>query len=207
MSLVDSFKSLGKIDFAELDLNNIGSWPAAVRALACLIVLVVVLALGYFMHLTDLQDSLERTRQEETTLKEQFTVKVRQAANLEEYKEQMQLMEASFEALLRQLPSDTEVPGLLEDITSAGLNSGLEFEEIKLLPEVTQPFYIELPIQVKVLGSYHDLATFVSAVAGMPRIVTLHDFSIKPVTAGNSSKLAMNILVKTYRYNDQGAKK
>lgn len=207
MSLVDSFKSLGKVDFAELDLNNIGSWPAAVRALACLIVLVVVLALGYFMHLTDLQDSLERTRQEETTLKEQFTVKVRQAANLEEYKEQMQLMEASFEALLRQLPSDTEVPGLLEDITSAGLNSGLEFEEIKLLPEVTQPFYIELPIQVKVLGSYHDLATFVSAVAGMPRIVTLHDFSIKPVTSGNSSKLAMNILVKTYRYNDQGAKK
>lgn len=206
MSLVDSFKSLGKVDFAELDLNNIGAWPAAVRALACLIVLVAVLALGYFMHLTDLQDVLERNKQEEVALKEQFTQKVRQAANLEEYKEQMKLMEASFEALLRQLPSDTEVPGLLEDITSAGLNSGLEFEEIKLLPEVTQPFYIELPIQVKVFGSYHDLATFVSAVAGMPRIVTLHDFSIKPVVAGNSSKLAMNILVKTYRYNDQGAK-
>lgn len=207
MSLVDSFKSLGKVDFAELDLNNIGAWPAAVRALTCLIVLVAVLALGYFMHLTDLQDVLERNKQEEVALKEQFTQKVRQAANLEEYKEQMKLMEASFEALLRQLPSDTEVPGLLEDITSAGLNSGLEFEEIKLLPEVTQPFYIELPIQVKVFGSYHDLATFVSAVAGMPRIVTLHDFSIKPVVAGNSSKLAMNILVKTYRYNDQGAKK
>ncbi len=81
-----------------------------------------------------------------------------------------------------------------------------EFEEIKLLPEVVQQFYIELPIQVKVFGSYHDLATFVSAVAGMPRIVTLHDFSIKPVVAGNSSRLAMDILVKTYRYNDQGAK-
>ena len=207
MSLMDSFKSLGKVDFAELDLNNIGSWPAVVRALACLIVLVAVLALGYFMHLTDLQDALERNRAEEVTLKEQFASKVRQAANLEEYKEQMMLMEASFEALLRQLPSDTEVPGLLEDITSAGLNSGLEFEEIKLLPEVTQPFYIELPIQIKVFGSYHDLATFVSAIAGMPRIVTSHDFSIKPVVAGNSSKLAMNILVKTYRYNDQGAKK
>jgi len=207
MSLVDSFKSLGKVDFAELDLNNIGAWPAAVRALTCLIVLVAVVALGYFMHLTDLQDALERNKQEEVALKEQFTQKVRQAANLEEYKEQMKLMEASFEALLRQLPSDTEVPGLLEDITSAGLNSGLEFEEIKLLPEVTQPFYIELPIQVKVFGGYHDLATFVSAVAGMPRIVTLHDFSIKPVVAGNSSKLAMDILVKTYRYNDQGAKK
>ena len=207
MSVVDSFKSLGKIDFAELDLNNIGSWPAAVRALDCIILFVAVLALGYFMHLTDLQESLDRNKQQEVTLKEEFTLKVRQAANLEEYKEQMQLMEASFEALLRQLPSDTEVPGLLEDITSAGLNSGLEFEEIKLLPELTQPFYIELPIQVKVFGTYHDLATFVSAVASMPRIVTLHDFSIKPVVAGNSSKLAMNILVKTYRYNDKGAKK
>lgn len=205
MSIVDSFKNLGKVDFAELDLNNIGAWPAAVRVLACLIVLVVALALGYFMHLTNLKDVLERHQAEEVTLKEQFSSKVRQAANLEEYKAQMKLMEASFEALLRQLPSDTEVPGLLEDITSAGLNSGLEFEEIKLLPEKTQPYYIELPIQVKVFGSYHDLATFVSAVAGMPRIVTLHDFSIKPVTAGNSSRLALDILVKTYRYNDQGA--
>lgn len=206
MSLVNSFKSLGKVDFAELDLNNIGSWPAAVRVLACLIVLIAVLALGYFLHLTDLQEALDRNQTEEVTLKEQFTAKVRQAANLEEYKEQMKLMEASFEALLRQLPSDTEVPGLLEDITSAGLNSGLEFEEIKLLPEITQPFYIELPIQVKVFGSYHDVATFVSAVASMPRIVTLHDFTIKPVVAGNSSRLAMNVLVKTYRYNDKGAK-
>ncbi|MBP8008060.1 MAG: type 4a pilus biogenesis protein PilO [Thiopseudomonas sp.] len=206
MSIADSFKGLGKVDFSELDLNNIGSWPAAVRALACLIVLVAVLALGYFMHLTNLQDTLDSSKQEENDLKVQFTSKVKQAANLEEYKEQMKLMEASFEALLRQLPSDTEVPGLLEDITSAGLNSGLEFEEIKLLPEVIQQFYIELPIQVKVFGSYHDLATFVSAVAGMPRIVTLHDFSIKPVVEGNSSRLAMNILVKTYRYNDQGAK-
>lgn len=207
MSITDSLKSLNKVDFSELDLNNIGSWPSVVRGLACLIVFIGVLLVGYFAHLTDLRDMLERHEQEESTLKEQFQVKVRQAANLEEYKEQMRLMEASFEALLRQLPSDTEVPGLLEDITSAGLNSGLEFEEIKLLPEVTQQFYIELPIQVKVFGSYHDLATFVSAVASMPRIVTLHDFSIKPVVAGNSSKLAMDILVKTYRYNDQGAKK
>ena len=107
MSIVDSFKGLGKVDFSELDLNNMGSWPAAVKALVCLIVLVAVLALGYFMHLTDLQDTLDSNKSEEVTLKEQFTSKVRQAANLEEYKEQMKLMEASFEALLRQLPSDT----------------------------------------------------------------------------------------------------
>ena len=207
MSVLDSFKNLGKIDFSELDLNNIGSWPAAVRALACVLAFIAVLVLGYFMHLTDLQDVIERNKAEEASLKQQFTTKVSQAANLERYTEQMQLMEASFEALLRQLPSDTEVPGLLEDITSAGLNSGLEFEEIKLLAEVTQPFYIELPIKIKVFGSYHDLATFVSAVAGMPRIVTLHDFSIRPVSAANKTKLMMDILVKTYRYNDQGAQK
>lgn len=155
MSVLDSFKNLGKIDFSELDLNNIGSWPAAVRTLACVLAFIAVLVLGYFMHLTDLQDVIERNKAEEASLKQQFTAKVSQAANLERYIEQMQLMEASFEALLRQLPSDTEVPGLLEDITSAGLNSGLEFEEIKLLAEVTQPFYIELPIKIKVFGSYH----------------------------------------------------
>ncbi|MDM7856763.1 type 4a pilus biogenesis protein PilO [Thiopseudomonas acetoxidans] len=207
MSFMDSLKSLKQVDFNELDVNNIGSWPAAVRALACIIIFIAVLALGYFFYLTDLQEDLERHQREEVTLKEQFTSKVRQAANLSAYKEQMVLMEASFDALLKQLPSDTEVPGLLEDITSAGLNSGLEFEEIKLQPEVEQQFYIELPIQVKVYGGYHELATFVSAVASMPRIVTLHDFSIEPAKAGSSSRLVMSILVKTYRYKDQqGAK-
>jgi type IV pilus assembly protein PilO len=108
---------------------------------------------------------------------------------------------------LRQLPSDTEVPGLLEDITRTGLGSGLEFEEIKLLPEVTQQFYIELPIQITVVGAYHDLATFASGVASLPRIVTLHDFQIKPVEPGNTQKLRMSILAKTYRYNDKGLQK
>ena len=117
----------------------------------------------------------------------------------------MKEMETSFGMLLRQLPSDTEVPGLLEDITRTGLGSGLEFEEIKLLPEVTQPFYIELPIQITVTGTYHDLATFVSGVAGLPRIVTLHDFDLAPAKPDGGPKLRMSILAKTYRYNDQGA--
>lgn len=203
MSFAESLKKMQEIDFAELDFNNIGSWPAAVKVIACILAFVLVLVLGYFFHLTDLQDDLARHEMEEQTLKEQFTSKVRQASNLEAYKEQMALMEASFEALLKQLPSDTEVPGLLEDITSAGLNSGLEFEEIRLQPEVAQQFYIELPIQVKVHGGYHELATFVSAVASMPRIVTLHDFTIQPAKAGSSSRLSMNILVKTYRYKEQ----
>ncbi|MNJ59949.1 Pilus assembly protein, PilO [compost metagenome] len=116
-------------------------------------------------------------------------------------------MEESFGAMLRQLPSDTEVPGLLEDITRTGLGSGLEFEEIKLMPEVAQQFYIELPIKIGVVGAYHDLATFVSGAASLPRIVTLHDFEIKPLSADSGSKLRMGITAKTYRYNDKGVQK
>lgn len=204
MSLKESLQKLNEIDFNDLDFNNIGSWPAPVRVIACILVLILVLVAGYFLHVTDLQDDLNRQKAEETGLKQQFETKVRQAANLEAYQEQMVLMEASFDNLLKQLPSDTEVPGLLEDITSAGLDSGLEFEEIRLLPEVAQQFYIELPIQVKVLGGYHELATFVSAVASMPRIVTLHDFKIEPLKEGNATRLGMDVQVKTYRYNDQG---
>ncbi|MCJ1883550.1 type 4a pilus biogenesis protein PilO [Pseudomonas sp. LA21] len=206
MSLASSLESLRKIDVNDLDLNNLGSWPAAVKVIACILLMAVVLALGYNFHLKDLQEQLDRQRSEEETLKQQFSTKAFQAANLEAYKTQMKEMEESFGALLRQLPSDTEVPGLLEDITRTGLGSGLEFEEIKLLPEVTQQFYIELPIQISVVGGYHDLATFVSGVASLPRIVTLHDFEIKPASADSTSRLRMTILAKTYRYNDKGVK-
>lgn len=206
MSLADSLESLRKIDLNDLDLNNVGSWPAAVRVIACILLMAAILALGYNFHLKDLEARLNQQRAEEETLKQQFTTKAFQAANLEAYKDQMKEMETSFGALLRQLPSDTEVPGLLEDITRTGLGSGLEFEEIKLQPEAVQQFYIELPIQISVVGSYHDLATFVSGVASLPRIVTLHDFSIEPLKDSNS-KLRMNILAKTYRYNDKGLQK
>ncbi len=207
MSLADSLASLRKVDLGDLDLNNLGSWPAPVKAIACFLLLVVVLALGYNFHLKDLQADLDQQRSEELTLKEQFSSKAFQSANLEAYKEQMKEMEVSFGALLRQLPSDTEVPGLLEDITRTGLGSGLEFEEIKLLPEAAQQFYIELPIQITVVGAYHDLATFVSGVASLPRIVTLHDFDIKPVDSASPNKLRMSILAKTYRYNETGVQK
>lgn len=207
MNLSESLESLRKIDLSDLDLNNLGSWPAPVKVITCLLLLISVLALGYNFHLKDLQEQLERVRGEEGTLKQQFATKAFQAANLEAYRRQMAEMETSFGVLLRQLPSDTEVPGLLEDITRTGLGSGLEFEEIKLLQEVTQQFYIELPIQISVVGSYHDLATFVSGVASLPRIVTLHDFEIKPVASGDNTKLRMKILAKTYRYNDKGLQK
>src|SRR5690606_24569900 len=131
MSFSDSLESLRKIDLADLDVNNLGSWPIAVKVITCVLLLIIVLALGYNFHLKDLELELDTKRAEEATLKDQFASKAFQAANLEAYKEQMKEMETSFGALLRQLPSDTEVPGLLEDITRTGLGSGLEFEEIK----------------------------------------------------------------------------
>ena len=113
-------------------------------------------------------------------------------------------MEESFGALVSQLPSDTEVPGLLEDITNKGMLNGLEFDSIQLQPEVAREFYIELPIQIQAKGSYHDLGAFVSGMAGLPRIVTLHDFTIVQQAPGNSM-LRMNITAKTYRYKDEEA--
>ncbi|MGF0241449.1 type 4a pilus biogenesis protein PilO [Rhodococcus sp. IEGM1300] len=207
MSPSEWFEGLRKVDINDLDTNNMGSWPPAIKALAGVLLMVLVLALGYTFYISDLEDQLGLKRDEESALKDQFASKARMAANLELYTQQMKEMENSFGVLLRQLPSDTEVPGLLEDITRTGLGSGLEFEEIKLLPEVTQQFYIELPIQITVTGAYHDLATFVSGVAGLPRIVTLHDFDLVPVNPDGGPKLRMSILAKTYRYNDKGLQK
>ncbi|MGI4836185.1 MAG: type 4a pilus biogenesis protein PilO [Janthinobacterium lividum] len=199
--------NLRKVELSELDINNIGSWPVAIKTIIASVLMILLLGLGYNFYILDMENQLEAKVAEEETLKQQYSAKAFKAANLEAYIEQMKEMETSFGAMLRQLPSDTEVPGLLEDITRTGLGAGLEFEEIKLLPEVTQQFYIELPIQITVTGNYHDLATFVSGVASLPRIVTLHDFDVKPATEGDTSQLRMSILAKTYRYNDRGLDK
>ncbi|MAB23239.1 type 4a pilus biogenesis protein PilO [Pseudomonas neustonica] len=204
MSLSQSIESLKKVDLNNLDFNNIGSWPGALKVIVCVLVFVVLLLLGYQFHLKDLQSGLERVESQEVTLRKEYQDKSFRAANLEAYKEQLAEIEERFSGLLKQLPKDSEVPGLLEDITQMGLNSGLEFESITLQPEVAQQFYVELPINIVVRGSYHDLATFVSSVAGLPRIVTLNDFVIEPISADNPDLLTMNIVAKTYRYNDAG---
>ncbi|NWL19551.1 type 4a pilus biogenesis protein PilO [Pseudomonas umsongensis] len=204
MSPSEWLDGLRRIDINDLGTHNMGAWPPAIKVLMGTVVAILVLSIGYKFSTSELKNQLELKREEESTLKEQFASKSHMAANLELYSQQMKEMENSFGVLLRQLPSDTEVPGLLEDITRTGLGSGLEFEEIKLLPEVAQPFYIELPIKITVTGAYHDLATFVSGVAGLPRIVTLHDFDLAPVNPDDGPKLRMSILARTYRYNDKG---
>src|SRR5690606_8432866 len=150
MSLAQSMESLKKVDCNELDFNNIGSWPGALKVIVAALLFAVLLFLGYQFHLKDLQAQLERTEAQEATLRKEFSDKSFKAANLDAYKEQLIEIEDRFGTLLKQLPSDTEVPGLLEDITQMGLNSGLEFESITLQPEVERQFYIELPIKIVV---------------------------------------------------------
>ena len=160
-----------------------------------------VLAFGYYYHIEDLQIQLEGERKKEEQLKKEFEKKAFQAANLDAYRQQMKEMEESFGALVSQLPSDTEVPGLLEDITNKGLLNGLNIASIDLLAEQAKEFYIELPISIVASGSYHDLGAFISGMAALPRIVTLHDFNIS-APGGDANNLQMLIIAKTYRYRD-----
>lgn len=195
------------LDLKSLDLNNLdfkspGTWPLPIMVIACLLALIVVCALGYQFVLSDIRTSLEKARNEEPKLKTDFETKAAQSASLNAYKAQMDAIEESFSGLLKQLPAETEVPGLIEDVTKAGLTSGLEFKQIKLQKEVRQPFYVELPVQITVTGNYHAFANFATKVAALPRIVTLNDFSIKPEVVGDSSKLTIDVLAKTYRYRE-----
>lgn len=200
MRLAELTEGLRDFDLNDLDVNNAGSWPLLVKIIVWVLVLGVVIFLGYYLRLNDMNTSLETARAQEQTLKQDYERKAFKAANLETYRQQMADMEKSFGALVRQLPSDTEVPGLLEDITHTGLGSGLEITSIKLQPERSAEFYVELPIEIEVKGGFHDFGSFVSGVASLPRIVTLHDFSLEP---GDSGLLKMVITAKTYRYNDK----
>ncbi|UZE95639.1 type IV pilus inner membrane component PilO [Alkalimarinus alittae] len=199
MSFAESLESLKNFDVNDLDFNNAGSWPGPIKAIVSFIVVALVVGGGYWFLIQDQITQLDQVASKEAELKQQFETKAYKVANLAAYKLQMLEMEESFGALLKQLPTDTEVPGLLEDITNTGLGSGLEFKEIKLKPETKKEFYIELPIQIAVKGTYHDIASFVSGVASLPRIVTLHDFSITPEKGGEGI-MSMSIEAKTYRY-------
>ncbi len=204
MAVEDTMRSLREFNVNDLDFDNVGAWPTPVKVIIWVVLLVAVLVAGYYYHIEDLQKSLTKVETEEETLRKDFEKKAFQAANLDAYRQQMVEMEESFGALVSQLPSDTEVPGLLEDITNKGLLNGLNIATIDLLNEQSKEFYIELPISIVASGSYHDLGAFISGMAGLPRIVTLHDFSISG-GGTNSSNLSMSIIAKTYRYKDGDA--
>lgn len=181
------------------DFNTAGAWPAPVKVLMAALLFAACLGAGYWFHVKNLQAALVRVAAEETGLRTDLESKAILASNLDAYRRQMMEMEETFGNLLSQLPGQTEVPGLLEDITFTGLGSGLEFTNINLENEVAQEFYIELPITIQVTGGFHDFGSFVSGVASLSRIVTLHDFSI--TSGGSRAELTMRIDARTYRYN------
>lgn len=188
----------------QLDLNNAASWPMPIKVAAAIIVAAAVIVGGWYLDWSDQTSALERARKEETTLREAFESKQRRAVNLAAYEQQLEEMHASFGAMLRQLPSKAEVSKLLVDISQSGLKSGLEFTLFKPESEIKREFYAELPVKIQVVGSYQQFGSFVSEVANLPRIVTLHDVDIKPTAAKSHDQLTMNITAKTYWYLEEG---
>lgn len=182
----------------ELDLADVARWPTAARAVVILFLMGGVIFLGYWFHTKDQLVELESAEDKEEGLKVIFETKAKQAANLEAYEQQLEEMRESFGAMLRQLPNQTEVADLLVDVSQTGLASGLEFELFQPRAETPREFYAELPISIRVIGGYHEFGEFVSGVAALPRIVTIHDVSIS--RAGASGLLGMSLTAKTYRY-------
>ncbi|MES1941117.1 pilus assembly protein PilO [Salinisphaera sp. T5B8] len=196
-------KSLGEYveELRSLDQNNIGSWPTWAYGFAIVLVCAVIIAIGTWYFVLPKQETLERVSAREPELKQTFESKQRLVANLDAYRTQLEAMQLQFGALLQQLPSKTEVPSLLNDISQTRIASGLEEELFKPRPENPQDFYAILPNDLIVTGTYHELGRFVSGVAALSRIVTIENINIEPVEEGDDSgELRMSMTVNTYRY-------
>ncbi len=197
MSIID--------DLRALDTNDPGRWPLPFRLVAVGLAFVAVMAFGiYFLVWSSDKPALDRAQRREAELKLAFEDRQRKAANFDAYRTQLAEIERDFGAMLRQLPGKTEVPSLLVDISQTGLGAGLEEKLFQPTGEVAKDFYAEQPIKLRYIGSYHELGKFVSGIAALPRIVTLHDIDIKPAEKDSTSSLTLDVTAKTYRYLDEG---
>ncbi len=198
MNLVEELKSL--------DVNDVGRWPLAFRMAVIAIVFVVVLGMGiYLLVIQDKAPQLQRVQEEEQTLRVSFENKQKKAANYDAYKAQLTQMEQSFGTMLRQLPGKTEIPSLIVDISQTGLAAGLQEKLFQPQAEIPKDFYAEKPITISLSGGYHEIAKFVSGVAALPRIVTLHDINITPDSQDSYDNLTIQVTAKTYRYLEEEA--
>jgi type IV pilus assembly protein PilO len=196
MSLIDELRSL--------DVNDIGRWPLVFRAVVIGMVFAVVVGFGiYWTIIEDRSPQLKRAQDEEQTLRVAFESKQKKAANYDEYKKQLDQMEQSFGTMLRQLPGETEIPSLIVDISQTGLAAGLQEKLFQPQPEMPKDFYAEKPILIHLSGSYHEIANFVSGVAALPRIVTLHNINVRPDNAEAFDELSIEVTAKTYRYLEE----
>ncbi|MGA8203891.1 MAG: type 4a pilus biogenesis protein PilO [Woeseiaceae bacterium] len=203
MNLVDELKSL--------DVNDVGRWPLVFRAAVIAIVFVVVIVVGvWFFIIKDKAPLLARAEAEEQNLKQVFENKQKKAANYDAYKAQLAQIEQSFGTMLRQLPGETEIPSLIVDISQTGLAAGLQERLFQPQPEIPKDFYAEKPIKIRLTGGFHEIANFVSGVAALPRIVTLHNITITPEKSNKGSEnydqLSIEVTAQTYRYLDEEAK-
>ncbi len=198
MNVVEELKSL--------DVNDVGRWPPLFRAAVIVIVFAAVLFAGvYFTIIKDKRPQLQRAQDDEQTLRVTFENKQRKAANYDAYKAQLAQIEQSFGTMLRQLPGETEIPSLIVDVSQTGLASGLQEKLFQPQPEIPRDFYAEKPIKIRLSGGYHEIANFVSGVAALPRIVTLHDINITPEDQNSFDSLSLEVTAQTYRYLDEEA--
>lgn len=188
-------------DLKDLNPKDIGGWPILPKVAVLVVMLVAVVFAAYWLDWSDQLDRLDAVRQEEAQLREAFLAKKKQAINLDTYRQQLTEIDQSFGALLKQLPNKSEMDALLVDINQAGLGRGLEFELFKpASAEIKSEFYAELPVTIKVTGTYHDLGHFASDISQLPRIVTLNDIKIE---ASKDGRLTMDGVARTYRYLDE----
>ena len=197
---LEDLKNLNLNDLRSLDPKNMGSWPLPIRIATLVGLYVAILIAGYFLIIQDQRDEYGKLQDKEVSLKSDFENKALEAANLDIYKKQLDDMEASFGTMLRQLPGQTEIPSLLQDISQAAQVDGLKQDLFRPGSEAPKDFYSEKPIDLTLEGGYHQFGKFVSDVATLPRIVTLHNINIKPGSGAGTDNLIMTLTAKTYRY-------
>jgi type IV pilus assembly protein PilO len=198
MNLIEELQSL--------DVNDVGRWPFPFRAAVIALVFALVLGLGiYWFIVQDKAPQLSRVQEEEQQLRLTFENKQRKAANYDAYKSQLAQIEQSFGTMLRQLPGETEIPSLIVDISQTGLAAGLQEKLFVPQSEVPRDFYAEKPISIRLTGGYHEIGNFVSGIAALPRIVTLHDINITREDEESFDNLSIEVTAKTYRYLDEEA--
>jgi type IV pilus assembly protein PilO len=192
-------------ELRQLDFNNMADAPASVRYFLVVVVFIAILIVGYFLRVKGQVETLDRERATEQTLRDEFEDKAKRAINLPAYEQQLAEMEALLRALIRQLPSKTEMPDLLVDVSQTALAAGITNELFEPGSETIQGFYAEQPISIRMVGTYHQFGTFISGVASLPRVVilTMHDISLQPAGSESAGQLAMEGTVKTYRYLDE----
>ena len=193
-------------ELQSLDINDVGRWPLLFRAALIVLVFSVLMGLGiYWTIIQDKAPQLSRAQEDEQNLRVTFENKQRKAANYDAYKRQLSQIEQSFGTMLRQLPGETEIPSLIVDISQTGLAAGLQEKLFQPQPEIPKDFYAEKPIKIRLSGGYHEMANFVSGIASLPRIVTLHDISITPEAQDSFDRLSLEVTAKTYRYLEEEA--